>query len=269
MKFSVLMSTYYKESPFFLAEAFESLQNQSLPADEVVIVKDGKLTPELEQVIDIYTSLLPIRTIALEKNVGLGKALQTGVISCSFDYIARMDSDDIARSDRFEKQIGFLADNADIDIVGSWISEFDKIPENIYSIRRLPLEHEQIVKFAKKRCPLNHMTVIFKKAAVLNAGNYCGIRFSQDYHLWVRMLLSGAKFANIPECLVNMRAGHGMVARRGGIEYAKNEYCLQKEFSKLGFLSSSEFIANIITRIPVRLMPDLMRKAVYSFLRKH
>lgn len=251
-----------------MAEAFESLRNQSLPADEVVIVKDGKLTPELEQVIDIYSSLLPIRTIALEKNVGLGKALQIGINECSHEFIARMDSDDISSADRFRKQIDLLEVNPEIDVVGSWISEFEGEPDNIYAYRNLPVEHSAITVFAKKRCPMNHVTVVFRKTSVLRAGSYYDIKFSQDYHLWVRMLLNGAKFANIPECLVNVRAGRDMVIRRGGMKYAKNEYKLQKDFYRRGFLNFYEFMRNLAIRIPVRLMPGWSRKLIYSVLRK-
>lgn len=268
MKFSILMSTYAKENPEYLSAALESLRTQTVPADEIVIIKDGKLTVELDKVINDYAGMMPVKVIALDNNVGLGKALQIGVNECSYEYIARMDSDDICREDRFEKQIKFLEDNPDIDVVGSWINEFEGYPENIYSHRRLPFKSDELLQFAKKRSPLNHVTVLFKKDAVLKAGNYYDIKFSQDYHLWIRMLLNNAKFANIPEYLVNVRAGRDMVARRGGMKYAKNEYRLQKEFYDMGFLTYAEFLRNIAVRIPVRLMPGFLRKAVYALFRK-
>lgn len=267
MKFSVLMSVYYKEKPEFFKMALESIASQTLRADEVVIVKDGQLTPELDGVIDEFSSRLPTKAVALEKNGGLGNALRIGVEACSYDIIARMDTDDICRPDRFEKQIGFLKEHPEIDVVGSWISEFEGEPENIYARRVLPCEPDAILKFAKTRSPINHMTVVYKKKSVLAAGNY-RTDFPEDYSLWVRMLLNGERFANISENLVNVRAGREMVGRRGGIKYARNEFMLQKEFYNKGFLSFYEFLRNLAIRIPVRLMPCFLRKAVYSILRR-
>lgn len=267
MKFSVLMSTYYKENAEYLSMALESLKKQTLPADEIVIVKDGPLTTELDKVIEDYSNTLAIKIIALEINKGLGNALRIGIEACSYDIIARMDSDDISSEDRFEKQLTFLQNNPEIDIVGSWISEFEGEPDNIYAYRELPVLHDDMIKFAKRRNPLNHMTVMYKKSAVLKAGNYSNIKFAQDYHLWVRMFLSNSRFANIPQYFVNVRAGEDMLVRRSGIVYAKNEFELQKEFLRLGFLNRRNFFYNTLLRIPLRFMPNWLIKLVYSFLR--
>lgn len=262
------MSVYYKEQPEFFRLALESLVNQTTKADEIIIVKDGVLTTELDSVVDDFSGKLPIKVVALEKNGGLGNALRLGVEMCSYDIIARMDTDDICRSDRFEKQIKFLSEHIDIDIVGSWISEFDGKPENIYALRRLPCEHDDLVVFAKKRNPFNHMTVVFRKQSVLNAGNYKHFMCLEDYNLWVRVIMSGARLANIPEELVNVRAGLNMVSRRKGLKYAINEYRLQKEFLDIGYLSYLEALINTLIRVPVRLMPSCVLKFVYRLLRR-
>lgn len=267
MKFSVLMSTYIKENPEYLRLALESLKKQNLQADEIVIVKDGPLTPELDGVIDEFLSKLPIKSVALEKNGGLGNALRIGVEACNYDVIARMDTDDICRSDRFEKQIKFLQENPDIDIVGSWISEFENNPEDIYAHRILPTSHDDMIQFAKRRNPLNHMTVVYKKSAVLKAGSYMDHNLFEDYYLWIRMIVNGSRLANLPEYLVNVRAGRDMLARRSGIKYAKSELSLQRKFRQLGFLNCKDFIYNVILRVPVRVMPTRIIKLVYGFLR--
>lgn len=268
MKFSVLMSVYYKEKPEFFRVALESVANQTLKADEVVIIKDGTLTPELDKIVDEFTGKLPIKVVELEKNGGLGNALRIGVEMCSYAIIARMDSDDICRPYRFEKQIKFLNKHPEIDVVGCWISEFEGEPENIYASRQLPCENDDITVFAKKRNPFNHMTVMYRKQSVINAGNYTHHMYFEDYNLWVRMIMNGARFANIPDELVNVRAGINMVSRRSGLKYARNEYRLQKEFLDTGYIGYKEFIINILIRIPIRFMPSFVLKLIYRLLRK-
>ena len=180
-----------------------------------------------------------------------------------------MDTDDISHPKRFEKQISFLESHSDIDVVGSWIGEFENDRNKIYASRNLPCTHQEIVKFAKKRTPLNHVTVIFRKSAILLAGGYNNFRFAQDYHLWVRMIQCGAKFANLPEQLVSVRGGRTMMQRRGGIFYAVNEYQLQRYFLKIGFLSYAEFLRNVFIRFSVRIIPSRLRAIVYNnFLRQ-
>ena len=182
LNFSVLMSIYYKENPQFFRTALDSVINQTLQPDEIVIVEDGELTDELYKVIETYKNKYPqvFKIVQLETNQGLGKALQIGVGNCSYDLIARMDSDDIALPERFEKQINFMREHPDIDVLGSSISEFEGNPENITSYRKLPTEHKDIYKFGQFRCPVNHMTIMYKKKAVLEAGNYQTFKNIED-----------------------------------------------------------------------------------------
>lgn len=266
------MPVYYKEKPLFFEQALDSILNQTLLPDEIVIVKDGPLTKELDAVIEKYISKYSnlFNIVALEENVGLGDALKIGIEKCSFDIIARMDSDDICRVDRFKTQIDFLENNPDVDVVGSWISEFEENPENIISCRQLPIEHNEIYKFGQFRCPINHMTVMYKKDAVLKAGNYKKFKNIEDYYLWGRMLIKGAKFANIPECLVNVRAGSAMFKRRANITYFINsEFPLQIEFLKIGFTNIYQFLRNSILKFLLRAMPFCLMSSYYKkFLRK-
>ena len=206
----------------------------------------------------------------LEKNSGLGEALRIGVLNCSNELIARMDTDDIARNDRFEKQIEALKNHPDIDVIGSWISEFENNPEEIISYRQLPTEYGDIYKFGQFRNPLNHMTVMFKKNSILEVGNYQPMLYMEDYYLWVRLLKKGAKFANIPECLVNVRAGNAMYKRRANLTYFFNsEFPLQNEFLRMHYISLGEYLRNICSKFLLRAMPEWAMAFVYQkFLRK-
>lgn len=270
-KFSVLISVYIKEKPEYLKEALDSIINQTLMPDEIVLVKDGKLTKELDIIIQTYVEKYEnlIKTIPLEKNAGLGIALQKGVLNCAYDIIARMDTDDIAHPERFEKQINFLINNPDIDIAGSYISEFDGNPENIYAYRQVPITHDEIYKFAKFRCPMNHMTVMFKKQSVVQSGNYKHFPNIEDYFLWGRMLNHGYRFANIPENLVNVRAGRVMLNRRAKLKYFFNiEYKIQTAFLDMKFINKYQFFRNIILKFLLRAIPAWFRTFIYNkFLR--
>ncbi|CAD7287292.1 glycosyltransferase [Campylobacter suis] len=270
MNFSVLMSVYFKENAEFLNRAMVSIwDEQILKPNQIVLVEDGKLTDELYDVITKWKNklgeVLAIKT--LKKNMGLGDALNKGLDECKYELVARMDSDDISAPSRFEKQISIFKNNLDIDICGSWISEFDSDENEILSYRKLPQTHDEIVKFAKIRSPINHPSVMFKKSAVLSAGSYQKMIFLEDYYLWVRMIMNGAKFYNIQEALVNMRAGTSQLSRRSGLRYAKYEFALLKAMKNLGFLSSFEFIKMAIIKIPLRLMPKSILKNVYKLLR--
>lgn len=268
MNFSVLMSVYFKENPEFFEKALESTINQTLTPNEIVIVLDGRLTEELYGVLDKFKSLYPdvINTIQLEQNVGLGKALEIGTKECKNDLIARMDSDDICLPERFEKQINFMVNNPDVKVLGSWIGEFENDPKVIESIRKVPVEYDEVKEYAKTRCPLNHMTVVYWKQSVIEAGNYQTLLMNEDYYLWVRMLNKGFKMMNLPEILVLARAGTDMFKRRGGLRYIKSEQHLQKTFLEMNFINRKTFFFNIATRGFVRLLPNSIRGFIYKTL---
>ena len=269
MNFSVLLSVYDKEKPEFLKIALDSIwDKQTLRPTEIVIVKDGVLTHELDEVIRQFELTAPVKICQLSQNEGLGFALAKGLIICSNDLVARMDSDDISCPRRFEKQIAHMTENPDLDILGTNIAEFHNQDNKICSYRRLPSQFSEIQKFAKKRNPLNHMTVLFKKSAVINAGNYLPFFGYEDYYLWIRLLGKGLKIENIPEDLVFARVGNNMFARRHGISFFKQELRLQKELYKMGFLNFWEYCRNLFLRAIPRLFPVWGLKLVYKFLHK-
>ncbi len=261
---SVLMPVYSRESPSFLECALSSVAEQSVKADEVVIVKDGPLTDELERVIDTFSGRLPLRTVALERNAGLGPALQRGVLECQNDLIGRMDADDICLPTRFEKQLAFLEKHPEIDVLGGSIAEFKDDPALLETVRRLPKEPSELAKWAIRRNPMNHMTVMFRRSAVIAAGNYQPMPGFEDYFLWARMLMAGSKLANVEDTLVLARSGTGMLARRGGLAYANEEMRFQYALTEKGFISYSDFAINVFLRLPVRLIPTSLRARFYS-----
>lgn len=270
-KFSCLIPCYNGDNPLALSNALQTICDQTMPAAEVVMVEDGPLTTELKNVIDKFSKHLPIRSIKLAENFGLGYALNQGVTECKYSIIIRADADDVNHPSRFEKLVTFLSENPGVSVVGSWISEFEESSENIYSYRKLPVDSDRLKTFAKTRNPLNHMTVAFRKDDVLSAGNYDpDFRFAQDYLLWVRLLTLGFKIANIPQVLVNARAGIPMLERRSGWRYIRYEVMLQIKFKQMGFISLKECAVNIISRSVIRIIPNKLRAAFYRrFLREN
>lgn len=265
------MSVYKNEKPEYLKQAIESIVNQTLLPNEIVIVKDGLLTKDLDQVIEEYQKNYKglFKIVAFDENRGLGLSLRDGVVACKYDYIARMDTDDISKLDRFEKQIKFLEEYSEVVLLGTWVKEFSKNPQEPDTITKLPCKNEEILKFSKSRNPFRHMTVIYQKQAVLDSGNYRDFLWFEDYDLWVRVIQKGYEVANLPEFLVDVRANSEMFARRGGWNYLKQDLKFQKFLYDCGFVSLFLFIKNVVVRSIVRVMPNGVRVVIYkNILRK-
>lgn len=266
IQFSVLISVYKKEKAECLKQALQSIINQTLKPTEIVIVKDGTLTKEVDECIKIFQkqNLKLFKILAFNKNRGLGLALMDGINACKYEYIARMDSDDISRPDRFEKQFNYIQKHPETALLGTWITEFSKDENNPDTVTKLPCTHQEIIKFAKRRNPFRHVTVVFKKSAVIQSGNYRDFLWFEDYDLFVRILQKGYIAANIPECLVNVRADKDMFARRGGWQYLKQDYRFQKLLLKTKFIGKTDLIINITIRSIVRLIPNKLRSYLYK-----
>lgn len=272
-RFSVCTSVYKNDKPEFVRVALDSmLVPQSVKPDEIVLVQDGPVPEGLSLLLseyeDKYTEVMHI--IRLEKNGGLGNALRLGVGYAKYDVIARMDSDDICLPDRFEKQLAYLDEHPECDIVGGQMTEFIDSPDNIVGRREVPLTNEEIYEFMKSRCALNHVTVMFRKESVLKAGNYQDWFWNEDYYLWVRMMMAGYKFANIPDVAVNVRSGADQYARRGGKKYFDSEIGIKKLMLEKGMINRKEYVVNYIQRFIIQLMlPNSVRGWVFrTFARK-
>lgn len=267
MSFSVLMSVYAMEIPQYLDHCFQSLLTQTLNANEIVLVKDGPLTSELDAVISSWELKLGdvLKVISLDTNMGLAYALNEGIKVCKYDLIIRMDTDDIALPYRFEIQVKFMRHNPNVVASSGSIEEFDD-SGSILGLRKLPESHDEIVRFAKRRSPLSHPAVIFRKDVVQKVGGYPLYRNAQDYALWSVLIVNGYKLANIKDVLVKMRAGSGMYKRRG-YEFLKKEIELLRFQRQIGFLSRYEFLFNLCSRTVLRMAPLSLKKWLYKVAR--
>lgn len=267
MIFTVLQSVYRKDNPKFLSQALQSIFDNSVRPVMTILVKDGGITPELESVIVEWQKKMPLKVVGYEQNQGLAYALNYGLQFVETELVARMDSDDICYPDRFEKQLAEFEKNNDLALLSGYIDEFNDDPNQIVSTRTVPLEYSEIKQYLKKRNSFNHMSVMFKKSAVISSGNYQAVPYFEDYDLWIRMIQNGFMAANIPEKLVKARIGNDMIGRRHGFSYAKHELFFLKRQLMSGFISKKEYHKLVILRVPVRLLPKFMLKIVYKILR--
>lgn len=174
-----------------------------------------------------------------------------------------MDTDDISEPYRFEKQLKVFEEFPQAEIVSSWIDEFVESPDNIIVTRKLPQYPFEIFRYGQTRCPIHHPVVMFRKNAVLFAGSYQPVTLFEDYHLWVRLLLNGAKFYNIQESLLRFRTSPEMYRRRGGLRHALNEVRFQYHIRKWGFISLGRFMSNVMIRFTARILPNGSRMYFY------
>lgn len=264
-KFSVLMSVYKNDKAEEVEYAINSLLAQTVMPSQIVIVQDGILAEEVYCLLDKYKKNNGLFTfVELKENVGLGNALNIGLKYCKYEYIARMDSDDFSLSNRFEKQIGFLKKHPEVDVLGGYIEEFDELLQDKLAIRAVPISSEEIKKGMKTRNAMNHVTVIYKKSKVIEAGNYKDCLYFEDYYLWCRMLNAGMIFHNLDDILVNVRTGSEMYKRRGGATYNKSIISFEKKIYKLGFINLYQYCKNISIRLVVSNMPNTLRSLIYK-----
>ncbi|HFI0054600.1 TPA: glycosyltransferase [Streptococcus suis] len=268
-KFSLLMSVYDGETPEFLEEAFQSLLQSTILPDQIVMVLDGPISHNLQAILEKYEKEFTHFTkVSLETNQGLGVALAVGVEACQYDLIARFDCDDILLPNRFQLQLDYFERHAELDLLGGQILEFSATNE--FGQRRVPVDQDTIVTFAKKRNPFNHMTVMFRKTAIMAAGNYIPLKGYEDYYLWLRLLKAGARVANLPDVLVRARVGSGFSTRRGGSKYLLQTIQAISRFEKEGLLSKSSALYRVLSHSLIILLPTGCREFLYrTILRRN
>ena len=266
--FSVLMSVYKNERASWFRTALDCILNQTILPQEIVLVKDGPVPSDLDAIIDDYSSRYPIfHIVANETNLGLGLSLQKGILECSNEIIARMDTDDIIPPERFEKQLAAI--NKGYDVVSCWSVPFINSYDNAVAVKKRPENHDDIVKLAHRRSPICHAACMYRKSAVIKAGNYQDRLYYEDYNLWVRMIQSGAKFYNVQEPLYFFRTDERQLSRRGGWSYLKRELGYLREFYDLGFYSFNDLFVNSSIRIVARLCPPFMRGWIFKKIWRH
>jgi len=270
-EFSVLMSVYGKDNPKFFLQALRSVSTQqSLKPNQIVVVYDGPVPEDIRKYFALCSRENPgieFTEIPKEQNAGLAAALNTGLQACKYRLVARMDSDDIARPDRFEKQLAFLKEHPQVSILSGAIAEFENIPGDIDSIRSVGLSEKEILGMAKSRTPFNHVAVVFDKSAVTSVGGYCeNFGKLEDYKLWVDMLSAGYQPANLSDVLVDVRVGNGFIERRSNRREIEDWDNLQKYLLKAGFISRFQALLN---RICIRIFiytPSALKRFIYKHI---
>ena len=271
-KYSVLMSLYGRERPEFLRPALDSMLNQTIPPDEIVLVEDGPLPDSLHEIVREYSSRAPgcFRILVNSSNLGLGLALRKGLEACRNELVARMDTDDISLPDRCEKQLAFFSSHPSTTILGGQIREFVDSPDSPVGERRVPETDEDLKVFLRSRSPFNHVAVMFKKSDVIAAGNYRDWFCNEDYDLWIRLALRGCVFANLPDILVLVRVGLEMYARRGGFKYFMSECRIQWFMKSEHLLSWPRLLLNWLKRFAVELvLPAKLRSWAFRTFVRH
>lgn len=268
MNFSVLLSLYFREKTEHLNECLQSIHTQSLKPNEVVIVFDGPVGQNLRDIVTHWSRFLPIKLLKIKENVGLGQALNKGLEVCSHEIVLRMDTDDVCSANRFKLQIDKLENDKELIVLGGHIDEYDEGLSTFIGKRIVPLDNEAIKKQVVIKNPFNHMTVAFRKSAVLAVGGYQHHAFMEDYNLWLRIIAAGYKVENLDTVLVKARTGHSMLLRRKGIEYVKSEMLLFKLKRKLQIQPVHLcFITFLVRSIP-RLFPSSLLRICYKLQRK-
>ena len=263
-QFSVSINVYNGDNPIFFKEAVSSLLQQTLIPDEIVLVVDGPINKALNEVVSQYQKNKIFKIIHLKNNMGHGEARRVGIENCTFDLIAIMDADDVCRNNRFEKQIEVFNSNNEISVLGGNIEEFEDSIDNIVSIKEVPNNHDEIIDFAKRRCPINQMTVMFRKSNVLYSGGYLDWHCNEDYYLWIRMIKNKFIFKNLNDILVSVRVSKDMYARRGGFKYFFSESKLQIYMYKQNMINTKILVENIVIRIIVQiLIPNFLRRLFF------
>jgi len=266
-KYSVLMSLYIKEKPEYLRLAIDSMLSQTVKPDEIVIVEDGPLNDALNAVLDEYAPY--ITRVRSEKNTGLGLALNLGLKACRNELVARMDTDDISKPNRCEKQIRKFEERPELAIVGAWVDEFITSPDEIVSTRVVPTDSDAIYNFAKKRSAFNHPVVMYRKSKVLEQGGYANLRRNQDVDLFGRMLYAGNKAENIGEALLWFRSNDDLAKRRKSWENTWSYIDTIRRFWKMGYSSFADFAIIAVAQTGMYLMPVKLQRLIYKkFLRK-
>lgn len=263
--YAVLMTVYAADDPNEFGEALDSCLKQTYPPERLIVVADGPLTVQLDSILARYEhDHKIIESHRLPSNCGRGAAARMGIKKCKYNLVGIMSANDVSVPERFEKQVSYLENNPSVDVVGGYVAECTDKLEEVQNVRKVPTEPSDIASMARFRSPMNSVTVMYRREAVLSAGNYRPLDRMEDYDLWVRLLLDDATLTNIPEILAKVRAGEDMYRRRGGIEYAREEFRQQVSFWRMGFIGAHRALVNLSLRLPIRLVPNRLRSWVYQ-----
>ncbi|EOV3437942.1 glycosyltransferase [Vibrio parahaemolyticus] len=267
-KVAVIMSVYKSDDLSSFIEAVDSILTQTYPVD-LFVLRDGVVSEDIQSYLDNINGSQNVFVYSFSRNRGLPSALNhliDVVIGKSYDFIARMDSDDISHANRIEAQVDYLIKNKHIDVLGTYCREFG----SSFAIdeKKLPATHEEIIEFSITRCPLVHPTVMFRSSIFSNGLRYpINTKFTEDMALWFMLMEQGARFANLPMVLLDYRMTEETAQRRKGLSKALSEMKLRFKYM---FLLKQKSFYNaflILFRLVFHLLPASVLKFAYSHFR--
>jgi glycosyltransferase involved in cell wall biosynthesis len=271
--FSVLISVYKSDSDRFFFDALDSILKQTFLPAQVVLVCDGPLNNSLEEVVEEFKTKFSVNNILfkvarLKVNVGLGGALAHGVKYCTENFIVRMDSDDLSLENRLELTKNFIDSNPGFSVYGGQIEEFNVIVGDLGRLREVPLTHSSILKYAKLRNPMNHVTVCINRQVLGEVGSYESVLYHEDYYLWVKYISLGKRLVNLPNVLVHVRVGNDLIGRRAGSKYLQYEIEFVSKCIEIGFFNRLNGFIYLFPRCILRFLPHRVLAYVYKKIRK-
>lgn len=264
-KVSVIMSVYKKENPIYLNYSLKSIwDDQVFKPYEIILIIDGALTIQLDELILKWKTKLKTKLILVnkKKNLGLTKSLNKGLLFCRGDYIARMDSDDISTPSRFKLQVDFLEENKNIDVLGAAMQEFNEEIDCL-NVRKYPKTNKEILKQIPISCPLCHPSVMFRRN-IFDEGNFYNEKYvtSQDIEMWYSLLTKGYKLGNLDDILLMFRMNKD-VAKRRSFKKGINEF----KIYFTGIINLFGFSYKLVfpfIRLTTRLMPPIIINLIYK-----
>lgn len=268
--FSFLLSVYFKDDPHVLSECLDSIVNQTDTADETIIIVEGKLSVELQEILETYKNkidnclIAELKSVPGPMNYGLPACLNYGIHLSSCEYILRIDSDDINDLDRVRVVRKFIEDHPNISLGSSNIIEFDESMSTECKSRVVPEKHEEILKFAKLRSPFNGPAAFFRREEAIMLGGYPLVGSNEDYCFWVKFLKHGLITQNIQKNLVKMRAGKEIIKRRSSKRYILGEWQSTRFLFGIGHYNFLLFITHLCLKSTLRLLPASFIQIIYN-----
>jgi hypothetical protein len=242
--------------------------DQTLAPAELVLSIDGPLTPELDEVVAAIEAGEhgPARVLRADAHQGLALTLQRGLEATATSLVARADADDLCRPERLALQVRAMREGG-LDLLSGTLQEFsDTVPAGTGPLRTRPLAHAEILAYLPRHSPFQHPAVMMRRETALAVGGYLELDHLEDYWLWERMLLGGARSANLPEVLVDYRVDEDLFARRGGARMFRSDLRLQRMLLRDGVTTPVGAASNLARRGAYRFAPGWLRRLGYRLL---